>query len=314
MSEKIILRTGGEKNRMVKYNFTYDLIFKASLEACPSAAIKLIKEFVSDLKDISLDEEITFLKQENIKGVDIKSTIFDVNLQIANNLVELEMQRENVNYKMNNRILKYFADMVSTSYEKGDDYNHKPCYSVWFIGFKMFEDKESIHEIELMDNIGKNSFVEEAKIIIVEFEKFKDIEYNNNRWYKLFKTNDLESLKGDDLIMNELADKIENLNNDTEFIRRIDYRERAEREYNARMNAATEQGLKQGMEQGLKQGMEQGLKQGLKQGLQQGLEQGLEQGAKQKALEVAKKLKSMGLSIDEISTATSLSKKEIESM
>ena len=56
---------------------------------------------------------------ENIKGVDIKSTIFDVNLQIANNLVELEMQRENVNYKMNNRILKYFADMVSTSYEKG---------------------------------------------------------------------------------------------------------------------------------------------------------------------------------------------------
>ena len=114
--------------------------------------------------------------------------------------------------------------------------------------------------------------------------------------------------------MNELADKIENLNNDTEFIRRIDYRERAEREYNARMNAATEQGLKQGMEQGLKQGMEQGLKQGLKQGLQQGLEQGLEQGAKQKALEVAKKLKSMGLSIDEISTATSLSKKEIESM
>ena len=299
---------------MVKYNFTYDLIFKASLEACPSAAIKLIKEFVSDLKDISLDEEITFLKQENIKGVDIKSTIFDVNLQIANNLVELEMQRENVNYKMNNRILKYFADMVSTSYEKGDDYNHKPCYSVWFIGFKMFEDKESIHEIELMDNIGKNSFVEEAKIIIVEFEKFKDIDYNKNRWYKLFKTNDLESLKGDDEVMNELADKIENLNNDTEFIRRIDYRERAEREYNARMNAATEEGLKKGLKQGMEQGLQQGMEQGLKQGLEQGLQQGLQQGEKQKALEVAKKLKAKGFSTDEILELTNLSKEEIESM
>ena len=39
---------------MVKYNFTYDLVFKASLESCPKGAIKLLKEFVSDLKDVSL--------------------------------------------------------------------------------------------------------------------------------------------------------------------------------------------------------------------------------------------------------------------
>lgn len=295
---------------MVKYNFTYDLVFKAALEACPLAVIKLIKEFVSDLKDISFDEKITFLKQENIKGVDIKATIFDVNLNIANNLIELEMQKNKMGYDMRKRMLKYFTDMVSLAFDKGDDYTHKPCYSVWFIGFNMFNDSKAIHEVELRDNINKEAFVDNAKIIVVEFEKFKDIEYNNNRWYKLFKTNDLESLKGDDLIMNELADKIENLNNDKEFVLKIDARERAEREYNARMNAATEEGLKQG----LQQGMEQGLQQGLKQGLQQGLQQGLEQGAKQKALEVAKKLKSMGLSIDEISTATSLSKKEIESM
>jgi predicted transposase/invertase (TIGR01784 family) len=271
---------------VVKYNFTYDLVFKAALEACPLAVIKLIKEFVSDLKDISFDEKITFLKQENIKGVDIKATIFDVNLNIANNLIELEMQKNKMCYDMRKRMLKYFTDMVSLAFDKGDDYTHKPCYSVWFIGFKMFEDKESIHEIELMDNIRKNSFVEEAKIIIVEFEKFKDIDYNKNRWYKLFKTNDLESLKGDDEIMNELADKIENLNNDTEFIRRIDYRERAEREYNARMNAATEQGLKQGMEQG----------------------------AKQEKIAIAKNALSMNMPIEQIIKLTGLTKEEIESL
>ena len=79
---------------MVKYNFTYDLVFKASLESCPKGAIKLLKEFVSDLKDVSLDENVTFLKQGNIKGVDIKTTIFDVNLQVMISLLNLKCKRQ----------------------------------------------------------------------------------------------------------------------------------------------------------------------------------------------------------------------------
>jgi len=270
---------------MVKYNFTYDLVFKASLESCPKGAIKLLKEFVSDLKDVSLDENVTFLKQGNIKGVDIKTTIFDVNLQVADKLVELEMQKAKRDYKMQNRMLKYFSDLVSSAFEKGDDYHHKPCYSVWFLGFKLFDDKSFIHEVELKDN-NNNKFVDDAKIIIVEFEKFKNLDYNKNRWYKLFITNDLDSLKGDDLIMNELADKIKDLNNDEEFIRVIDMKERAEREYNAGINSAKEKGI----------------------------EIGMEKGEKQKALMIAKNLKEMNLSIEQIEKATGLSKEEIESL
>ena len=37
---------------IVKYNFTYDMVFKSALTKCPKGAIKLIKEFVPDLKDI----------------------------------------------------------------------------------------------------------------------------------------------------------------------------------------------------------------------------------------------------------------------
>ncbi len=302
------------KKIMVKYNFTYDLVFKAALEACPNAAIKLIKEFVSDLKDISFDEEVTFLKQENIKGVDIKTTIFDVSLQIANNLVELEMQKEKREYEMKDRILKYYFDLASSSYEKGDTYKHKQCYSVWFLGFNLFKGKKSIHEVKMMDDEFKETFGNDSKIIIVEFEKFKDIDYNNNRWYKLFKTNDLESLKGDDLIMNELADKIENLNNDTEFVYKLDARERAEREQKARMTAAIENGLKEGREKGLKEGREKGLKEGREKGLKEGREKGLKEGSMEKAKEIAKKLKQMNMSSSEIEEATGLTKEEIESL
>ena len=295
---------------IVKYNFTYDLVFKAALEACPNAAIKLIKEFVHDLKDISLDEEVTFLKQENIKGVDIKTTIFDVSLQIANNLVELEMQKNKREYEMKYRILKYYFDLASSSYEKGDTYAHKLCYSVWFLGFNLFKGKKSIHEVKMMDDEFKETFGNDSKIIVVEFEKFKDIDYNNNRWYKLFKTNDLESLKGDDLIMNELADKIENLNNDTEFVYKLDARERAEREQKARMTAAIEKGLKEGLEKGIKQGREKGLKEGR----EKGLKEGKKEGSMEKAKEIAKKLKAKGLSTSEIIELTQLDAKEIESL
>ena len=35
---------------IVKYNFTYDMVFKSALTKCPKGALKLIKEFVPDLK------------------------------------------------------------------------------------------------------------------------------------------------------------------------------------------------------------------------------------------------------------------------
>ncbi|MBR4496156.1 MAG: hypothetical protein IKP12_03395, partial [Acholeplasmatales bacterium] len=61
-------------------------------------------------------------------------------------------------------------------------------------------------------------------------------------------------------------------------------------------------------------GMKQGLEEGMKQGLEKGIQQGQVLGEKQKAKEIAKKLKSMGLSVDEIIELTQLDAKEIESL
>ena len=140
--------------------------------------------------------------------------------------------------------------------------------------------------------------VDDAKIITVEFVKFKELDYNNNIWYKLFVTDDISLLKGDDPIMNELVDEIKNLNNDKEFVLRIDARERALREQNARLEAAEEKGLQQGIEKGI----------------EQGIEKGIEQGERKKAIEVAKNAKSIGLSCEQIIKLTGLSKEEIESL
>ena len=86
--------------------------------------------------------------------------------------------------------------------------------------------------------------------------------------------------------MNELADSIKNLNNDEEFVLKIDARERALREYNAQMAGARREGL----------------------------EQGLQQGKANAKAEVAKKMKEKGMPIDDIIDITGLSKEEIESL
>ena len=275
---------------IVKYNFTNDLMFKAALERCPKGAIKLIKEFVSDLKDIDINEEVTFLNKENVMGVDIRTTIFDVNVQIANNLIELEMQNDKRQYNMANRMLKYIADMINNSFEKEKEYEHKSCYSLWFIGFNMFNDESYIHEFEFYNKKNDISLVNDTKVIVVEFVKFKNLDYNNNRWYNIFNTNDLSLLEGDDTIMNDLVDNIKNLNNDDEFVIKIDARERAEREYNARLKAD----LDFIREKVTKEVREEVTIENKK--------------------EIAKKLKQMGLSITQIVEATGLTQEEINKL
>ena len=79
-----------------------------------------------------------------------------------------------------------------------------------------------------------------------------------------------------------ILSKLKDLNNDKEFVLRIDARERALREQNASLEAAEEKGI--------------------------------EQGERNKAIEVAKNAKSIGLSCEQIIKLTGLSKEEIESL
>ena len=61
-------------------------------------------------------------------------------------------------------------------------------------------------------------------------------------------------------------------------------------------------------------GIQQGIEQGIQQGVQQGIQQGFSDGAYQKAIETARNLFRLGLSIENIAEATGLAKEEIESI
>ena len=66
------------------------------------------------------------------------------------------------------------------------------------------------------------------------------------------------------------------------------------------------EGLEEGREQGRAQGLEQGRAQGLEQGRAQGLEQGLEQGRTEACIQIARQMKRLGMSPEQIADATGL--------
>ena len=118
----------------------------------------------------------------------------------------------------------------------------------------------------------------------------------------------------------EAREKLEEISDDIIMQRLADYRESAIWEEKAARRTATRKGLEEGMKKGLKQGMKQGMEQGMKQGMKQGIEQGMEQGIKEgreegrksEKIELAKKMKNKGFSIQEIIDITELSKEEVE--
>ena len=95
--------------------------------------------------------------------------------------------------------------------------------------------------------------------------------------------------------------------------------EEDERRKNEEMRRkAAEEGMKEGMkaglEKGVKKGRLEGIKEGIKEGMKEGLEKGLEKGEQKKQIEIARKMREDGISIDIIIKYTGLQSSDIENL
>ena len=280
------------------YSITNDIIFKLSLSNNKEALIKLCNTFIEELKDVEFKPEDCTVKITNNINLDVKSSYMDVRFDILNEYTfNYEMQKQNTPYVIDDRILKYYTDLVSKSYPKRMDYKHKKCYSLWFFDFNYYGGDNPIHTFTLNEKESKNSIKNAGSITIVEIKKLKN--YNkNNLWFKLFYNSNYKELKGEDMVMNRLVDQIEELNADEAIQFEIEERERQFTERNALI-----EGYK-----------EQALKQGLQQGLQQGIEQGIERGKADAKYEIARNMISEGIDIELISKMTGLAIDEIQKL
>ena len=92
--------------------------------------------------------------------------------------------------------------------------------------------------------------------------------------------------------------------------------EEDERRKNEEMRRkAAEEGLKEGMKAGLEKGVKKGrLKEGIREGIKEGMEKGMEKGEQKKQIEIARKMREDGISIDTIIKYTGLQSSDIENL
>ena len=86
--------------------------------------------------------------------------------------------------------------------------------------------------------------------------------------------------------------------------------------YEARLMAKYnyDSGMAGARQAGMEEGLEDGKKIGIEQGRAEGIEQGIKKGQKEKQIQIAKKLKKMGMAEKEIEEATGLTEEEIQKL
>ncbi len=98
----------------------------------------------------------------------------------------------------------------------------------------------------------------------------------------------------------EAIERLEDISSDEEKIRIAELREKYIMDRESELETAEEKGIKKG------------LKEGLKEGIKQGKQEGLKEGSQIRNKEIAKKMKSKKMPIEDIIEITGLTKEEIE--
>ena len=250
----------------------------------------------------------------------------------------VEMQAARQNFFLD-RSLYYQSRAIVAQGEKGKNwcYDLQPVYGIFFMDFTMSECSGLRTDVALMNMNTNKVFNPKLRQIYLEMPRFtkeaNECENDFERWLYLIKN--MKMLKRmpfkaqravwDKLL--EVAD-VASLNKDEKAL--YDRALKNYRDYHSIMETAQmdghkagwkegheaglKAGLKEGREAGHKEGREEGHKEGLEEGLKQGLQEGMIKGELKKQIEIAKKLKNMGLSISAIQESTGLSKEEIQQL
>ena len=292
--------------------------------------------FSGDSKEI---EDVLYLNGENLgEGYGDRRSVFDVYCMAKDgSRFIVEMQKAEQEY-FKDRSIYYATTPIRQQAQKGKwDYRLEDVYTIGILNFEFphgeYPADSYRHEIKLKDVEDNHIFYDKLTFVYLEMPKFTktedELETMFDKWmfvlHNLYRL--LERPKAlQDRIFQKLFEQAE--------IARYSESERRQYEESKKvfwdnysvMKTAENKGIRKGLEQGraegleqgraegLEQGLQQGRAEGLEQGLQQGLEQGLQQGGQNKAFDIARNLKSMGLSLADIEKATGLTEDTINNL
>lgn len=299
-----------KKNREYKDSVFVDLFSidkKTRLDASISLYNALHKEKISEKDDVR------FVRLVNILFCKVRN---DVSFVVNNRLLILVEHQSTINENITFRFLEYIVAIYSSVLNQRDKFLRKAIelYAPeFYVIYNGKADYPARKELRL-----SNLFKESAGGVSLELVVNSiNINHPENKDF-------LEScptLKGYQQLV-EKCEKYFALNGESGYIKAIEecinqgilseYLKRRMREV-AEMFSA-EYSYKLELEASKRDGIEIGRAEGIQQGMRSGIQQGMQQGMHAKALETAKELLSMGLSVSDIMRATALSKDEIEKL
>ena len=257
--------------------------------------------------------DVTYLNSEHFGDAYLnRKAIFDVyceNEQGEKFIVE--MQKAEQDY-FKDRSIFYATFPIREQAPRGEwDFQLKGVYTVGILNFTFPEDEYSEecfhHEVKLMDTEDKHVFYDKLTFVYLEMPKFNKTEDELltmfDKW--LFVLRNLSRLMErpaalQERIFTKLFEQAEIARFTPQDLHAYEESVKIYRDLNNVVNTAE------------RKGREAGLEEGLEKGRAEGLEKGLEKGRAEERLEIARKLKVMGMTTADIADATGLTVEEIE--
>ena len=310
----------GEKKMRGKYlNPKADLIFKMVFGEHPDLVMSLLNALLP-LPDDGQIESVEYLTPEMVPDNPAKKdSIVDVRCKDQQGrqfIVEMQLYW---NEEFKRRVLLNASKAIVRQLDKGEDYSLiQPVYCLSLVNDKAFdyETDEFYHDYAIVDVEHTDRHIEGLRLVFVELPKFKPQSIAEKKmavlWLRFLTEIAEDTVEAPaELLENEATRKALGLVEKSAMTEGQLYAyekfwlavvdERILRE------AAAKKGYNEGMEKGYNEGMEKGLAEGMQKGVQKGMQKGMQKGI----YTVARNMKQMGLSLEDITKATGLSEKEI---
>ena len=314
-----------------------DASFKAMFTAETKDSDAALKDFISTVLNRPVKEVQVMQNEPPVQIITESQMSFDVSVKFDDGeRIDLEMQTRQENYDYGARAEIQLARLLSTNNKIGDEWSTPAAYQISVLNFEFDKDDNSPLSWYTMRKENGGKLSDKLNVIFFDLIKIhrllgKPVESLSKleKWGLFLSYADDERqtgyidaiIKSEGGLMSAKSSLLTVSQDELNWVRQNSIFKAMEDRHASMHNGmkkAREKGLQEGREQGLQEGREQGLQEGRKEGLQQGIQegrqQGLQQGLQQSKLEIARNALSMGLSIEQITQLTGLSKDEIENM
>ena len=306
-------------------NFYTDFAFKKffGTEANKDILISFLNSLFDGQEDV---EDLEYLNVEQLGGSAVeRKAVFDVYCRNKRgDRFLIEMQKADQNF-FKDRSIYYSTFPIQEQAVKGDwNFRLDKVYTIGILNFT-FDDSDPEyfhHEVKLMDTRTKEVFYDKLTYIYIEMPKFQKTEDELttlfDRW--LFAMKHLSTLDErpqalQDAIFARLFEQAEIAKFSTTEQRSYCESQKDLWDLFSVKETAENKGFNKGMAKGIAKGRAEGRAEGEAIGVEKGRKEGeaigVEKGRAEGVLQVAKKLKAMGLPLESIAQSTGLSTEEV---